>query len=97
MVHSEAATRFDDITKNQTLNIWISWVNAQILSFPFSREKVMVEPGTAISISIQFGRLFCFWHAFHLASFFYIQGLILNILHDLLSMVSVRPSVRKLH
>ena len=58
MVHSIARTRFDDVTKNQPSNTWISWVNIQILYFSLSREKVMVELGTAISVSFQFGRLF---------------------------------------
>ena len=58
MVHSEARTRFDDVTKNQPSNTWISWANIQMLLFPLSRDKVMVEPGTAISVSAQFGSLF---------------------------------------
>ena len=29
-----------------------------MLYFPLSREKVIVEPGTAISVSVRFGRLF---------------------------------------
>ena len=58
MVHSEAITRFDDITKIQSSNTWIAWVNAQMLSFPLSRENVLVELGTEISISFRFGSLF---------------------------------------
>ena len=46
------------LQKNQPSNTWISWVNIQMLCFPLSREKVMVELGTAISISVRFGRLF---------------------------------------
>ena len=46
--------RFDYITKKQPSNTWISWVNAQMLYFSLSREKVMVEPGTAIGVSVQF-------------------------------------------
>ena len=38
VVHSEARTMFDDITKNQPSNTWISWVNAQMLYFRLSRE-----------------------------------------------------------
>ena len=38
-------------------NTWISWINAQLLYF-LSREKVMVEPGTAISVSARSCRLF---------------------------------------
>ena len=58
VVHSEARTRFDDVTKNQPSNTWISWVNIQMLYFPLSQETVMVELGTAISVSVRFGRLF---------------------------------------
>ena len=29
-----------------------------MLYFPLSREEMMVEPGTAISVSVQFDRLF---------------------------------------
>ena len=54
MVHSEARTIFDDITKNQPSNTWISWVNAQMLYFRLSREYVTVDPGTAISVSDRF-------------------------------------------
>ena len=57
MVHSEARTIFDDITKNQPSNTWISWVNAQMLYFRLSREKVTVDPGTAISVSDRFCRI----------------------------------------
>ena len=56
--HSEATRLLDDITKNQPSNCWISWINAQMLSFQLSRENVLVQPGTAISISVRFGRLF---------------------------------------
>ena len=51
MVHSEARTRFDDITKNQLSNTWIFWVNAQMY-FP-----LMVEARTT-SVSDPFGSLF---------------------------------------
>ena len=54
MVHSEARTIFDDSTKNQPSNTWISWVNAQMLYFRLSREYVTVDPGTAISVSDRF-------------------------------------------
>ena len=50
MVHSEVRTIFDDITKNQLSDTWISWVNAQMLYFRLSREYVTVDPGTAISV-----------------------------------------------
>ena len=43
VVHSEARTRFDDVTKNQPSNTWISWVNIQMLYFPLSREKVWLS------------------------------------------------------
>ena len=58
MVHSEARTIFDDITKNQPSNTWISWVNAQMLYFRLSREYVTVDPGTAISVSDRFCCIF---------------------------------------
>ena len=58
MVHSEARTIFDDITKNQPSNTWISLVNAQMLYFWLSREYVTVDPGTAISVSNRFCRIF---------------------------------------
>ena len=87
MVHSEASTGFDDITKNQPSNTWIAWVNAQMLSFPLSRENVLVELGTEVRISVRFGSLFGKRLAPHA---FFLQGLTLYTLHDLLSMVSVR-------
>ena len=65
MVHSEARTRFDDVTKNyknQPSNTWISWVNIEMLYFPLSREKEMVELSTSIRVSVRFGCLFL--HAF---------------------------------
>ena len=37
---------------------WISWVNAQLLCFYKSREKVKVEPGTAISVTARSSSLF---------------------------------------
>ena len=58
MVHSEARTIFDDITKNQPSNTWISWVNAQMLYFRLSREYVTVDPRTAISVSDRFAVFF---------------------------------------
>ena len=58
VVHSEATTRFDDITKNQPWNCWISWIKEKKNSFQLSQENVLVQPGTEISISFQFGRLF---------------------------------------
>ena len=58
VVHSKARTGFDKVTKNQPSNTWISWVNIQKLYFPLSREKVMVELGIAISVSVRFGRIF---------------------------------------
>ena len=58
MVHSEARTRFDDVTKNQPSITWISWIDIQMLYFPLIQEKVMVELGIAIGVSIRFGRLF---------------------------------------
>ena len=60
MVHSEARTRFDDVTKKSPSNSWTSWENAQMLCFPLSREYVPVEPGTAISPSVRFGHLFIY-------------------------------------
>ena len=69
MVHSEARTIFDDITKNQPSNTWISWVNAQMLYFRLSREYVTVDPGTAISVSDRFCRIFL--HAIGTACFFF--------------------------
>ena len=68
MVHSEAKTIFDDITKNQPSNTWISWVNAQMLYFRLSQEQVTVDPGTAISVSDRFFRIFL--HAIGTACFF---------------------------
>ena len=57
-----------NILKNQPSNTWISWVNAQMLSFLLSREKVLVEPGSATRISVRYGHLF--WHMFGSACFF---------------------------
>ena len=65
MVHSEARTRFDNVIKNQLSNSWISWVNIQMLYFPLSQERVMVELGIAISDSIGFGHLFYMHSATH--------------------------------
>ena len=62
MVHSEGRTRFDDVTQNQPSDTLIPWVSIQKLYFPLSREKVMVEPVTEISVSVRFGRFFL--HAF---------------------------------
>ena len=49
-------------------NTWISWVNAQLLYFLLSREKVMVEQGTAISVSARSCRLF---DVYGIACFFF--------------------------
>ena len=86
MVHSEARTIFDDITKNQPSNTWISWVNAQILYFWLSREYVTVDPGTAISVSDRFCRIFYMQSAPHA---FFLLGLNFNTLHDLLRVISL--------
>ena len=58
MVHLEAKTRFDDITKDQPSNTCIFRVNEQLLFSSLSREYVTAEPGTAISVSVRFCRLF---------------------------------------
>ena len=58
-----------------------------------SRENVLVGPGTAISISIRFSCLFDIRFAPHASLY---RDSNLNTLHDLLSMVSVRPSVSNL-
>ena len=86
MVHSEARTIFDDITKNQPSNTWISWVNAQMLYFRLSREYVTVDPGTAISVSDRFCRIFYMQLAPHA---FFSLGLNFNTLHDLLRVISL--------
>ena len=39
VVQSEARTWVDNVTINQPLNTWISWVNIQMLYFPLSRKK----------------------------------------------------------
>ena len=88
MVHSEARTRFDDITKNRPSNSRISWKNAQMLCFPLSRENVPVELGTAISPSVRFGRLSIPRH-------FKKCGVLCYTLRSKICVrVSVRPSVR---
>ena len=43
MVHSEARTRLDNLTKIQSSNAWISSWNAQILHFPLCRESVLTR------------------------------------------------------
>ena len=60
-VHSDVINRSiqkleKDLTilQKKPLNTWISWINIQMLYFPLSREKVMVELGTAISVSVLF-------------------------------------------
>ena len=79
MVHSEARTRFDDVTKNQPSNTWISWVNIHMSYFLMS----MVEPGTADTVSVRFGRLF----DMRSAPFDFLLGFDLNTLHDLLRVI----------
>ena len=39
LVFSVARIRFDDITKNQSSNTWISLLNMQILNFPLCQVK----------------------------------------------------------
>ena len=39
-------------------NTWISWVNAELLCFYKSQEKVTDEPGTAISVTARSSQLF---------------------------------------
>ena len=85
MFHSEARTIFDDITKNQPSNTWISWVNAQMLCFRLSREYVTVDPGTAISVSDRFRRILDVQSAPHA----FLLALNFNTLHDLLRVVSL--------
>ena len=65
MVHLEARTIFDDITKNQPSSTWISWVNVQMLYFRLSREYVTVDPGTVISVQIDFAVFFYTQSALH--------------------------------
>ena len=86
MVHSEARTIFDDITKNQPSNTWISWVNAQMLYFRLSREYVTVDPGTAISVSDRFAVFFDMQSTPHA---FFSLGLNFNTLQDLLRVISL--------
>ena len=49
-------------------NTWIPWVNAQLLCFYKSREKVTVEPDTAISVTARSSRLF---DVYAIACFFF--------------------------
>ena len=86
MVHSEARTIFDDITKNQPSNTWISWVNAQMLYFRLSREYVTVDLGTAISVSDRFLPYFFYMQS---APHAFLLGLNFNTLHDLLRVISL--------
>ena len=73
-----------------------------MLYFPLSQEKVMVEPGTAISVTVHFGRLFCY--AFCTMCYFF-AGIELNHvappvesdlpINTVSVYLSVRPSVHK--
>ena len=106
MVHSEAISRFDDVTKkttkNQPSNTLISWVNIEMLYFTLSRERMMVELSTAISVSVRFGNLFL--HAFGTTCFF--AGIDINHvarpvesdlpINTMSVYLSVRPSVSNL-
>ena len=96
MVHSEARTRFDDVTKNQPSNSWISWVHVEMLPYPLSRKKVMVELGIAISVSIRFDRLFDMRSVPHdLFAGFELKRVARPVESDLpISTGSVCPSVR---
>ena len=58
MVHSEARTRLDNLTKTQSSNAWISSWNAQMLHFPLCRESVLGMP--RIEIELEFDMVFCF-------------------------------------
>ena len=58
MVHSEARTRLDNMTKIQSSNAWISSWNAQMLHFPLCRESVLGMP--RIEIEFEFDMVFCF-------------------------------------
>ena len=79
------------LQKNQPSNTWISWVNIQMMNFPLSREKVF-----------QFD-LAVFFDMRSAPHDFFLLGLNLNALHDLLRVIfleapclSVRPSVSNL-
>ena len=58
VVHSEARTRFDSLTKLQSLNAWISSWNVQMLHFLLCRESVLRMP--RIEIEFEFDMVFCF-------------------------------------
>ena len=59
VVHSEARTRLDNLTKIQSSNAWISSWNVQMLHFPLCWESVLGMPRIEI---VQYGLLF--WHTF---------------------------------
>ena len=58
MVHSEAGTRLDNLTKIQYSNAWISLWNAQMLHFPLCRESLLGMP--RIETAFEFDMVFCF-------------------------------------
>ena len=96
VVHSEARTRLDNLTKIQSSNAWISSWNAQMLHFPLCRESVLGMPRT--EIEFEFDMVFCF--GIRLAPYavfstgIYLQHIARPVESDRpLNIVFVRPSV----
>ena len=71
MVHSEARTRLDNLTKIQSSNAWISSWNAQMLHFPLCRESVLGMP--RLGIEFEFDMVFCFGIRLAPCAVFYIR------------------------
>ena len=107
VVHSEARTRLDNLTKIQSSNAWISSWNAQMVHFPLCRESVLGMP--RIEIEFELDIVFCF--GIHLALyavfffiFFFFTGIYLQHVarpvesdrpvNILFVFPSVHPSVR---
>ena len=79
VVHSEARTRLDNLTKIQSSNAWISSWNVQMLHFPLCWESVLGMP--RIEIEFEFDMVFCFGMC--LAPY----GFTCNTLHTLLKVI----------
>ena len=96
VIHSEARTRLDNLTKILSSNAWISSWNVQMLHFPLCRESVT----GMLRIEIEFDMVLCFGIRLALCFFsirIYLQHVarpgLLKIIILKTSCLSVHPSV----
>ena len=101
VVHSEARTRLDNLTKIKSSNAWISSWNAQMLHFPLCRESALRMPRIETELSSIWSPVLAYvWHCmlFYYYHFFFTRIYLQHIARPVesdrpINIVFVRPSI----